>query len=203
MADTKALLPLLPHGGDFNFPVLTPNVRALDDIVNSGSLQYIKEVFVFGAASEGFSRANTNCTIAESIDRMAATVERALSLGLKARGSVSCIVGSPFERGITDKSLVREMARKMMEAGCYSVALGDTIGIGNPASIRAVVEEVSKDVPIEDIAVRFSLLESQAHSDSILPRPDSLPRHVRRRGRECRRSCSGNYPTLSTGSGLF
>ena len=73
MADTTALLPLLPHGEGLNFPVLTPNVRALDDIANSGSLPYIKEVFVLGAASEGFSKANTNCSIAESLDRMAAT----------------------------------------------------------------------------------------------------------------------------------
>lgn len=153
MADTTALLPLLPHGEGLNFPVLTPNVRALDDIANSGSLPYIKEVFVLGAASEGFSKANTNCSIAESLDRMAATVEKALAMGLRVRGSVSCIVGSPFERGITDKVLVRDMAKKMMEAGCYSVALGDTIGIGNPGSIRDVVEEVSKAVAYEDLAV--------------------------------------------------
>lgn len=158
MADTKALLPLLPHGPGLNFPVLTPNVRALDDIAESGSLQYIKEVFVFGTASEGFSQANTNCTIAESLDRMAATTEKALAMGLRVRGSVSCIVGSPFERGITDKRLVRDMAKKMIEAGCYSVALGDTIGIGNPGSIREVVEEVSKAVAYEELAVSSMII---------------------------------------------
>ncbi|KAL8278147.1 hypothetical protein RQP46_009471 [Phenoliferia psychrophenolica] len=84
---------------------------------------------------------------------MALTTEKALALGLKVRGSVSCIVGSPFERGITDKKLVREMAKKMIDAGCYSVALGDTIGIGNPASIQAVVEEVSKDVDVAKLAI--------------------------------------------------
>lgn len=92
-----------------NFPVLTPNARAVDDvrpvpacssreadwcpgvlqIVNSGSLPFLKEVIVFSAASEGFSKANTNCTVEESIDRMAATAAKALALGLRVRGSVS------------------------------------------------------------------------------------------------------------------
>ncbi|KAL8281443.1 hypothetical protein RQP46_006127 [Phenoliferia psychrophenolica] len=136
-----------------NFPVLTPNVRAVDDIVSSGSLPYLKEVIVFAAASEGFSKANTNCTVEESIDRMAATAAKALALGLRVRGSISCVVGSPFERGVTDPAFVRDIAKKMLEAGCYNIALGDTIGVGNPGTIRALLDEVMKDVPVELIAI--------------------------------------------------
>lgn len=158
MADTSKLLPLLPHGPGYNFPVLTPNVRAVEDIVKTGCLPYVQEVFIFGAASEGFSRSNTNCTIAESIDRAALTVEKAHSLGLRARGAVSCIVGSPFERGLTDKALVRDIAKKMKEMGCYQVCVADTIGVGNPKTVRDVVEEVMKDVPVEMLAVSLLLL---------------------------------------------
>jgi hydroxymethylglutaryl-CoA lyase len=167
MADTAKVLRLIPKGP--RYAVLTPNVKAVDDIVKTGSLEFIHEVFVFGAASgtwitlgrvcfsklassEGFSRANTNCSVAESIDRMAATTERALAHGLKVRGSVSCIVGSPFESSV-DKKLVREIAQKMIQAGCYGVSLADTIGVGNPATIRAVIEEVMKEVPASKLGV--------------------------------------------------
>ena len=135
------------------FPVLTPNTRAVDDIVSSGSLAFVKEVIVFAAASEGFSKSNTNYTVEESLDRMAATAEKALALGLRVRGSISCVVGSPFEKGVTDPSFVRDIARRMKQAGCYNVALGDTIGVGNPGTVRALLEEVMKDVPVEEIAI--------------------------------------------------
>jgi isopropylmalate/homocitrate/citramalate synthase len=152
MADTAKLLPLLPKG--FRYPVLTPNAKAISNILSSGSSQYTDEVSVFGAASEGFSQANTNCSIAESLDRAAETTQKALTAGFKVRGSVSCIVGSPFERGVTDPKLVREMAKKMIEFGCYAVSLADTIGVGNPANIRIVLEEVLKEVPLSKLAVR-------------------------------------------------
>jgi hydroxymethylglutaryl-CoA lyase len=155
MADTAKLLPLLPRS--LRYPVLAPNTKAIDNIISSGSSEYTDEVFVFGAASEGFSKANTNCTIAESLDRAAETTQKALDNGFKVRGSVSCIAGSPFERGVTDPKLVRDMAKKMVEFGCYSVSLGDTIGVGNPAIIRAVIEEVCKDVSISKLAVRCLL----------------------------------------------
>jgi hydroxymethylglutaryl-CoA lyase len=160
MADTAKLLPLLPKG--FRYPVLAPNAKAIDIILSSGSSEYTDEVFVFGAASEGFSQANTNCSIAESLDRAAETAQKALANGFKVRGSVSCIVGSPFERGITDPKLVRDMAKKMIEFGCYSVSLADTIGVGNPTDLRRVVEEVFRDVPASKLAV--CVLSSQTVS---------------------------------------
>ncbi|KAM0747688.1 aldolase [Meredithblackwellia eburnea MCA 4105] len=153
MADTSKLIPLLPHDDRLTYSVLTPNVRAVDDIVATGSLKYVHEVSVFSAASEGFTRANTNCTIAESIDRMAATVAKAAKLGLKARGSISCAAGSPFEQGVTDKRLVREIAKKMIEAGCSSVSLADTNGVGTPNVVKAMIEEVLKDVPASMLAI--------------------------------------------------
>jgi len=41
----------------------------------------------------------------------------------------------------------------MYDMGCYEVSLGDTIGVGTPGSIRAVLEEVLKVLPIEVVAI--------------------------------------------------
>ena len=89
------------------FPVLTPNTRAVDDIVSSGSLAFVKEVIVFAAASEGFSKSNTNCTVEESLDRMAATAEKALALGLRVRlaahPALDRLVGDAIELHMFDR----------------------------------------------------------------------------------------------------
>ena len=48
----------------------------------------IKEVAVFGAASESFSQKNINCGIEESIERFRPVCQEAIKHGLRVRGCV-------------------------------------------------------------------------------------------------------------------
>jgi pyruvate/oxaloacetate carboxyltransferase len=37
--------------------------------------------------------------------------------------------------------------------GCYEISLGDTIGVGTPGSVRAMLEEVIKYIPVDKLGV--------------------------------------------------
>src|SRR5690606_24530917 len=102
---------------------LTPNMKGLEAAIEAG----VKEVAVFGAASEAFSQKNINCSIAESLARFAPLMEAAREQDIRVRGYVSCVLGCPYE-GEVPPAKVAEVARELYTMGCYEVSLGDTIG---------------------------------------------------------------------------
>lgn len=139
------------------YPVLVPNLRGLNDALDSG----VEEIAIFAAASEQFTHKNIHCSITESMDRYADVVEKALEENLKIRGYISCVLGCPYEGEIPlDK--VADIAKKMIEMGCYEISLGDTIGIGTPLKAQAMVEEVASVVSINKLAVHFHDTYGQA-----------------------------------------
>nr|XP_018902657.1 PREDICTED: hydroxymethylglutaryl-CoA lyase, mitochondrial isoform X2 [Bemisia tabaci] len=148
MADSSEVLQGIMKHPRVNYPVLVPNMKGLEAAIKAGA----EEIAIFGAASETFSRRNINCSIKESLERFRTVVATALDNGLKVRGYISCICGCPYE-GSVPPSQVTKMAREMYNMGCYEICLGDTIGVGTPGSIRAVLEDVSKVVPIEKIGI--------------------------------------------------
>ncbi|XP_021950591.1 hydroxymethylglutaryl-CoA lyase, mitochondrial isoform X3 [Folsomia candida] len=131
-----------------SYPVLVPNVKGLHSALKVGA----KEVAIFGAASETFSKKNINCTISESLQRFSEVVNEAKKENLKVRGYVSCVCGCPYEGAIAPNA-VAKLAKEMYDMGCYEISLGDTIGVGTPGTMRAVLEEVLKVLPVEVVAV--------------------------------------------------
>jgi hydroxymethylglutaryl-CoA lyase len=113
-----------------------------------------EEIAVFGAASETFSQKNINCNIQESLDRFRPVIEAARRNEVRIRGYVSCVVGCPYEGAVAPQK-VAEVARWLYENGCYEVSLGDTIGIGTPRSVRAMIEACAREVPIERLAGHY------------------------------------------------
>ena len=141
---------LMAERPGLNFPVLTPNMKGFDAAVAAGA----KEVAVFGAASEGFSRRNINCSIAESIERFAPVFEAARERGIRVRGYVSCVVACPYD-GAVDPAQVAMVARELHARGAYEVSLGDTIGAGTPASVLRMLEAVARNVPAAQLAGHY------------------------------------------------
>ncbi|KAJ2776116.1 hypothetical protein H4R18_005834 [Coemansia javaensis] len=148
MGDAPEVMARIRRRPGVSYPVLTPNLKGLEAAIAAGA----DEVAIFGAASESFSRRNINCSIAESIMRFAAVAERATAAGLRVRGYVSCIAGCPYE-GRVDPAAVADVAKALLDLGCYEISLGDTIGVGRPREIRAVVDAVSRKVPVERLAM--------------------------------------------------
>ena len=130
------------------YTALTPNIQGLERAITCG----VREVAVFAAASESFSQKNINCSIAESLERFKPVTEKALSAGLSVRGYISCVVGCPYE-GTVDVETVYTVAEQLLAMGCYEVSLGDTTGVGTPASITALINRLLNDITPDKLAI--------------------------------------------------
>ncbi|MET4721974.1 hydroxymethylglutaryl-CoA lyase [Bradyrhizobium japonicum] len=156
MASSDAVLRGVGHVEGAEFHVLVPNEKGYDAARAAGA----QVVSVFAAASEGFSRANINCTVAESIERFK-PVLRAKADGVRVRGYISCVLGCPFDGEIKPK-VVADLANTLWELGCYEVSLGDTIGVGTPDKAKAMLRAVSANIPPAKLAMHFHDTYGQA-----------------------------------------
>ncbi len=157
MADNAAVLAGLRPRPGVTYQVLTPNMKGFEDAAAAGA----KAVGVFAAASETFSRKNINCSIDESIERFRPVCEAAAARGILVRGFVSCVAGCPYE-GAVAPAKAAEVARKVLALGCTDVGLGDTIGVGTPRQIEAVIEACARDIPLAKLGVHFHDTYGQA-----------------------------------------
>jgi len=157
MADHEAVLRALPARPGVVYSVLTPNLRGFEAAVAAGA----REVAVFTAASEAFSRRNINCSIAESLQRFEPILQAARPLNIAVRGYVSCVAGCPYQ-GEVNPEAVAQVAKSLSDMGCYEISLGDTIGVGTPGQIKNIVEVVSRQIPIKCLAAHFHDTYGQA-----------------------------------------
>ena len=139
------------------YSALTPNLKGLEGAIAAN----VEEVAVFAAASEAFSQKNINCTIAESLQRFEPVMARASEAGIRVRGYVSCVLGCPYEGDIHPER-VAEVAKALLDLGCYEISLGDTIGVGTPLKARRMLEAVNRQVPMDQLAVHFHDTYGQA-----------------------------------------
>ena len=139
------------------FHVLVPNEKGYEAARANGA----KVIAVFGSASEGFSRANINCSVAESIERFKPVVARARADGVKVRGYISCVLGCPYDGEVKPKAVV-DVAKVLWDLGCYEVSLGDTIGVGTPKKARELLRAAAGYVPMTHLAMHFHDTYGQA-----------------------------------------
>lgn len=140
-----------------SYPALTPNMKGYELAKSAG----VKEVAIFGAASESFSQKNINCTIAESLERFEPIMEQAKQDNIKVRGYVSCVLGCPYEGDIALENVVY-VAKRLYDMGCYEISLGDTIGVGTPQKAQEMLLAVAEVVPMAQLAVHFHDTYGQA-----------------------------------------
>jgi hydroxymethylglutaryl-CoA lyase len=157
MADHTEVLERLRRRPGVAYPVLAPNLKGFEAAHAAGAT----EVAIFGAASEAFSRRNINCSIAESLERFRPVADAARAAGVRVRGYISCVVGCPYEGDVRPEK-VAEVAAALQDMGCYEVSLGDTIGVGTPAKMQAMIEACAKRVPVERLAGHYHDTYGQA-----------------------------------------
>ncbi|MDV4143900.1 hydroxymethylglutaryl-CoA lyase [Shimia sp. FJ5] len=150
MADSADVLAGITRAEGVSYAALTPNMRGFEGAVAAKA----DEIAVFGSASEGFSKANINASIAESIERFVPVIEAAKAIGLPVRGYVSCVTDCPYDGKVAPESAAR-VAKMLFDLGCYEVSLGDTIGQGTPESIGAMLDAVIAEVPAEKLAGHY------------------------------------------------
>ena len=150
MADSGDVLAGITRAKGVRYAALTPNMRGLEGALAARA----DEVAIFGSASEGFSKANINATVAESLERFASVAKAARAAGLPVRGYVSCVTDCPYD-GPTAPEHVARVARALFDMGCYEISLGDTIGQGTPESIGAMLAAVVQEVPAGKLAGHY------------------------------------------------
>jgi hydroxymethylglutaryl-CoA lyase len=155
MGSDQVFLGLRDLPGEFH--VLVPNEKGYEGAKAVGA----KVIAVFASASEGFSRANINCSVAESIERFKPVIERAKADGIRVRGYVSCVLGCPYDGDVEPQAVV-DVSKTLFDLGCYEVSLGDTIGVGTPSKARQMLRAVAGSVPMPKLAMHFHDTYGQA-----------------------------------------
>ena len=150
MGDAAEVMASLPRRHGVSYPVLVPNLKGFEQALAAG----VEEIAIFAAASEAFSQKNINCSIAESLERFRPVMEAARQNGIRVRGYVSCVAGCPYQ-GAVPPAAVAEVALRLAELGCHEISLGDTIGVGTPAAIRRMLDEVMLLLPVERLAGHY------------------------------------------------
>ncbi|MBI2292210.1 MAG: hydroxymethylglutaryl-CoA lyase [Betaproteobacteria bacterium] len=162
MADNAQVMAGIRRRPGTRYPVLVPNRKGLDAALAAGC----DEIVVFGAATEAFSRRNTNCTIAEGLARFSEVCAEAIARGLKVRGDISVCLGCPYEGEVSPGQVAR-VARELYAMGCYEITIADTIGAGTPGKTRAAIEAVAKHIPVEKLAGHFHDTYGQALANTL------------------------------------
>ncbi|XP_072836321.2 hydroxymethylglutaryl-CoA lyase, mitochondrial isoform X2 [Pogona vitticeps] len=163
MADHTEVMQSIRKVPGISYPVLTPNLKGFQAAVAAGA----REVSIFGAASELFTKKNINCSIEESLERFRDVLSAAKESSIPVRGYVSCVLGCPYEGKIAP-SKVAEVSKKMYAMGCYEISLGDTIGIGTPGDMKEMLSAVMKEVPVEALAVHCHDTYGQALANTLV-----------------------------------
>ncbi len=157
LADAEQVWSGITRRAGVEYPVLVPNMRGLERALAMG----VEQIAVFGSVSESFCQHNIHCSIAESLQHYAPVMQRAQAEGLQVRAYISCVLGCPYE-GAMDVGRVADLASYFVDAGCYEVSLGDTIGCGTPLSARAMLEAVARQTPMQQLALHFHDTRGQA-----------------------------------------
>ena len=150
MADAAEVLAGIGRAPGVRYAALTPNATGYGRARAAGA----DEVAVFASASEGFSRANLNATIAESLARFAPVMDAARRDGVPVRGYVSVVVECPFDGPVAPGAVARVVAR-LRDMGCYEVSLGDTIGRGAPEAVDAMLAAATGEMEAGRLAGHF------------------------------------------------
>ena len=150
MADGAAVMAGMTRAPGVRYMALTPNLKGYE----AARAARADEVAIFASASEGFSKANLNCTIAESLERFRPVAEAARADGIALRGYVSVVTDCPYDGAVAPVSVVRVTAA-LRDLGCHEVSLGDTIGQGRPERVDAMLAAVLEEMPAEALAGHY------------------------------------------------
>jgi len=151
LADADALATSLQPMDGVRYSALVPNERGWARFASAPALSVAA---VFLSASESHNRKNLNCSIAEQLERIRPVAAQATEAKVGLRAYVSTVCGCPYE-GFVDPAAVARLCRELLDLGVDEISLGDTIGVGHPAQIRALVGALAYGLPLEKLALHL------------------------------------------------
>jgi hydroxymethylglutaryl-CoA lyase len=150
LSDADEVFRAIRKAEGVRYTTLVPNPRGLERALAAG----VRDIVVFLAATESFSRANIHRTIDQSLDDARAVIEASKQAGLRVRGVISAVFGCPYE-GSVDPKAVRRVAEGLLDLGVEDVGLGDTIGVATPGEVNRLMDELLKAAPPEKWTMHF------------------------------------------------
>jgi isopropylmalate/homocitrate/citramalate synthase len=150
MADAADVFARIIRKPGTRYPALVPNVVGLERAVQAG----VREVAIFAASSEAFSRKNINQSIDESLATYKQVCDRAAALDVRVRGYVSTAFGCPYEGDVAPEKAADVTAR-LLDLGVFEVAVSDTIGIAHPRQVARVLDVLLARIPVGRMALHF------------------------------------------------
>ncbi|MBX3020201.1 MAG: hydroxymethylglutaryl-CoA lyase [Bdellovibrionales bacterium] len=132
------------------FSALVPNVKGMLDALTTP----LKEVAIFGACTESFSKKNINCTIAESFERFEQVIAMARKHKRKVRAYLSVAFGCPYEGAVPEKRVI-DLILKLAKLGVHEISIGDTIGVATPKQVRSLLKKLKSRLPLTKVAMHF------------------------------------------------
>jgi hydroxymethylglutaryl-CoA lyase len=150
MSDASAVLEGIDRKKVITYAALTPNIKGFDRALSAQAT----EVAIFAAATQGFSQANINCSIEESLARFLPILKAAREHGIPVRGCLSCVTDCPYDGAVDPASVVR-VAKALTNMGCYEISLADTIGSGTPDQVGKMLDAVLNELPADRLAGHF------------------------------------------------
>ena len=163
MANSEQVMQQINRRSGVIYSALTPNLRGFDDALKAE----LDEVAVFAAASETFSQKNINCSIEESLERFKPIISSAKAHKIPVRGYLSCVLGCPYEGEIAVDDVVN-LAKRLIDMGCYQVSLGDTIGVGTATKVAQLIDQCLTVIPTQQLAVHFHDTYGQALANVLV-----------------------------------
>jgi hydroxymethylglutaryl-CoA lyase len=127
------------------------------------------ELSIFTAATEAFTRKNTNCSIAESLERFKPIMSKAKEVGLNVRAYISVALGCPYEGPNVDPHKVAELAVSLLEMGADEISVADTTGMGTaPKTVELLKTLTAAGIENKDLALHFHDTYGQALVNSVV-----------------------------------
>ena len=132
------------------YSAFTPNLKGFENARHCG----LKEVSLFVACTESFSKKNINMTVKESFKNLKQICRKARALKIKVRVYLSAVFACPYEGDVSQKKAV-QLAYQIMQEDVFEISLSDTAGSACPLDVKKVLQSVSKKIPIQKIALHF------------------------------------------------
>lgn len=150
LADAVEVLKEIKRNSDITYAALVPNSKGLERALEAG----VDEVSIFMSASEGHNKSNINKSIDETFPVLKEVVDGALAAGKTVRGYISTVIACPYD-GYTKPEQVVYVAEKLFDMGISELSLGDTIGVGVPTQVDALLHEMLRHFKAEKLAMHF------------------------------------------------
>lgn len=142
---------------DIEFSALVPNLQGLERALETN----IKEVAIFLACTDSFSKKNINCDIIESLKIYKEVSKQAQKQGLKVRAYLSVAFNCPYE-GEVSQQRVLDLCKKIEELDVYEIAISDTLGLTTPQQVQSLLKKISKEINLKKIALHFHNIHNMA-----------------------------------------